>query len=125
MAIQVGVSPRSMRRILKNKLKTKPFKTQKLQDLNDNQKATRMERARKLKADTAKVGCRTLCLRMRKFSSWNYMSTSKMIGYGLRAKTKIMRTGFVQKGNTQRLQSWCGPESVELGELPLLLFRRG
>ena len=50
MAIQVGISPRSMRRILKNKLKTKPFKIQKVQDLNDNQKATRMERARQLKS---------------------------------------------------------------------------
>lgn len=49
MAEDIGISKSSMGRILKLKLKTKPFKIQKVQELNDKQKKIRLERSKELK----------------------------------------------------------------------------
>lgn len=49
MAHQMNVSDWSIRRILKNDLRLKPYKMQKVQNLTDAQKKVRLERARELK----------------------------------------------------------------------------
>jgi len=48
MAKKLGVSDRSVRRILKNVLKVQPYKFQKAHGFTENQKKVRLQRAKKL-----------------------------------------------------------------------------
>lgn len=48
MAKELGVSDRSVRRILKNDLKVKPYKFQKAHELTEKQKKVRLQRAKEL-----------------------------------------------------------------------------
>lgn len=48
MARDLNISQRSLRRILENKLKVKPYKRQKMQELTDAQKKVRLQRAKEL-----------------------------------------------------------------------------
>ena len=54
MAADIGVSPMSIYRILKNKLMVKPYKIQKVQELTDAQKKVRLDKAKQLKAMAAR-----------------------------------------------------------------------
>ena len=56
MAGDLGISERSVRRVLKSRLHTHPYKIQRVQALTDKQKATRLQRAKALKARCATLG---------------------------------------------------------------------
>jgi len=53
IARDMGILPRSVRRILKTKLHTKPYKLRKVQDLTARQKNVRLQRAKLLKRRNA------------------------------------------------------------------------
>lgn len=94
IAKKLKISDRSVRRILKDKLKLKPYKIQKIHELAPKQMKVRLERAKLLKRLHERGELPNIVFSDEKISLLNSSLISKTIGFGCRGDQRIIRKKF-------------------------------